>query len=437
MKIMMLSWEYPPKSVGGLAQHVYDLSTALADGGQEIDLITVGDHELPSFERVNGVQVHRVAPYNLNAPHFIPWIIQLNISMLEKAVSLFDSEGYYDIIHAHDWLVAYTGRALKHIHKIPLAATIHATEYGRNRGLHNQDQNYISDVEWWLTFEAWKVICCSNYMKNELKNIFGLPEDKIRVIFNGVDMDNYKVRVAEDGQETFREQFAAPEEKIIFFVGRLVQEKGVQILLEAAPKILYYYPRTKFVIAGKGPMMKELRHKALELGVAERVIFTGYINDDTRNLLYASSDAAVFPSLYEPFGIVALEGMATKTPVVVSDTGGLSEIIEHGKDGLKVYPGNPNSLADNILKILMDEKTAEKLSQNAYQKVSNHYTWEGIARKTMRVYEEVLEEYEMSSFKREAKRFNEARFESLNKTLAHTRNDREHYTLARQGRELH
>ncbi|PKM79350.1 MAG: glycosyl transferase family 1, partial [Firmicutes bacterium HGW-Firmicutes-13] len=325
MKIMMLSWEYPPKSVGGLAQHVYDLSTALADDGQEIDLITVGDHGLPSFERVNGIQVHRAAPYNLNAPHFIPWIIQLNISMLEQAVSLFNHEGYYDIIHAHDWLVAYTGRALKHIHKIPLIATIHATEYGRNHGLHNQDQNYISDVEWWLTFEAWKVICCSDYMKKELKNVFGLPEDKIRAIYNGVDLENYQSRVAKDGQKSFRNQFATSEEKIVFFVGRLVQEKGVQVLFEAIPKILYYYPRCKFVIAGKGPMMEELRQKALEMGIAERVIFTGYVNDETRNLLYASSDVAVFPSLYEPFGIVALEGMATQTPVIVSDTGGLSE----------------------------------------------------------------------------------------------------------------
>ena len=413
MRIMMFSWEYPPKSVGGLAQHVYDLTSALVDSGQEVDLITVGDHELPQVEEVKGINVHRVTPYNLTPPHFIPWIIQLNISMLEKAISLFNKE-QYDLVHAHDWLVGYAGRALKHIYKVPLVATIHATEYGRNNGLHNDDQKFISDVEWWLAYEAWRVICCSSYMESELKKIFGLPRDKISVIYNGVNLENYQPNASKSELKTFRNQFAAPEEKIVFFVGRLVKEKGVQVLLDAAPQILKYHPKTKFIIAGKGPMMSDLRDKALALGVAEIVIFTGYIEDDIRNLLYAVSDAAVFPSLYEPFGIVALEGMATRTPVVVSDTGGLSEIVEHNVDGLKAFMGNPISLADNLLKVLMDEKIAQKLSRNAYQKVTGQYSWQGIAGKTSKVYEEVLEYYRKSPWSEEAEELYRTMLESLN-----------------------
>ena len=413
MRIMMFSWEYPPKSVGGLAQHVYDLTSALVESGQEVDLITVGDNGLPSVEEVNGINVHRVTPYDLTPTHFIPWIIQLNISMLEVAVSLFNKE-QYDLVHAHDWLVAYAGRALKHIYKVPLVATIHATEYGRNNGLHNDDQRFISDVEWWLSFEAWRVICCSSYMEDELKKVFGLPKDKLSVIYNGVDIENYQPQGSTDALKTFRNQYAAPEEKIVFFVGRLVKEKGVQVLLESAPQILKYHPKTKFIIAGKGPMMSELRDKALDLGVAERVIFTGYVDDDTRNLLYAASDVAVFPSLYEPFGIVALEGMATRTPVVVSDTGGLSEIIEHNVDGLKAFMGNPISLADNILKVLMDDKTARRLSRTAYHKVTDYYSWHRIARKTIKVYEEVLEYYRQSPWSEEAQELYKTMLDSLN-----------------------
>ncbi|UNC93261.1 glycosyltransferase family 4 protein [Candidatus Contubernalis alkalaceticus] len=424
MRIMMFSWEYPPKSVGGLAQHVYDLTSALVETGQEVDLITVGDHQLPSVEKVKGITVHRVTPYDLTTPHFIPWIIQLNISMLEVAVSLFNTE-QYDLVHAHDWLVAYAGRALKHIYKVPLIATIHATEYGRNNGLHNDDQRYISDVEWWLGFEAWKVICCSSYMEKELKNIFGLPKDKISVIYNGVDIENYQANVSKEAVKSFRNQFASPEEKIVFFVGRLVKEKGVQVLLEAAPQILNYHPKTKFVIAGKGPMMNDLRNKALDLGIAERVIFTGYVDDDTRNLLYASSDAAVFPSLYEPFGIVALEGMATRTPVIVSDTGGLSEIIEHNVDGLKAFVENPISLADNILKVLMDEKTAKRLSQTAYRKVTDHFSWMGIARKTVTVYEEVLDYYRQSPWSAE----NEELYKTMLQSLSIQQGKQEEYAV--------
>lgn len=394
----MFSWEFPPKSVGGLAQHVHDLSIALAEEGHEVHIITCGGQGLPAFDNVRGVQVHRVTPYSLSAPDFKTWILHLNLAMLEYTITLLNHlNGEIDLVHCHDWLTAYAARAVKHSCNVPLVATIHATEAGRNHGLHNDEQRYISDVEWWLTYEAWRVIVCSRYMEDEIRRVFQLPKDKLQVIPNGVDPAKFTVRNLEAG---FRNNYAHAEEKIVFFVGRLVQEKGVQVLLEAVPKILHYHPKTKIVVAGKGPNEHYLRTRTRELGIEHSVYFTGYIDDETRNKLYRCADVAVFPSLYEPFGIVALEGMAARTPVVVSDTGGLSEIIDHEVNGLKTYTGSANSLADNVLRVLCDDDFAGRLKAKAFQDVLEVYNWTRIAEKTVGLYEEVLALHRNSNWQR-------------------------------------
>ncbi|MBF7081907.1 glycosyltransferase family 4 protein [Desulfallas sp. Bu1-1] len=394
MRVAMLSWEFPPKSVGGLAQHVYDLTRALSAMGVEIHLFTMGDPNIPEFERVNGVNVHRVIPYSVSSPDFTTWVAQFNVALLERAISIFGENDRFQIIHAHDWLVAYTARALKHAYRIPLVATIHATEYGRNYGLHNDTQRHISDVEWWLCYEAWRVICCSHYMLGELKYVFQIPDDKVVVIPNGVDTDNFVPK----NNNISRNNYAAPDEKIVFYVGRLVREKGVQVLLDAVPMILAQVPNTKFIISGKGPCLNELQNQASRLGIADRLYFTGYIDEYTRNSLYSWADVAVFPSLYEPFGIVALEAMAARTPVVISDTGGLSEIVTHNYDGLKAYPGNPRSLADMILRILHNPQLAQQLQQNAYQKVKRQFNWRDIAAGTLDTYRKVWEEHRLTDW---------------------------------------
>ncbi len=396
LRILMLSWEYPPRSVGGLAQHVYDLTTALAAAGEEVHLITIGAPELKEREEINGIHVHRVQPYNLSAPDFLTWIQQLNLRMIEYAVPLINSLEDLDLVHAHDWLVAYAGRVLKHAYRVPLIATIHATEYGRNQGLHNDLQRYISDVEWWLAYESWRVIVCSHYMEQEMKRVFQVPADKIRIVPNGVDLARYQKG---EGAHLSRSHYAIPDEKIVFFVGRLVQEKGAQLLLDAVPKVLQYYSKAKFVIAGKGPAQEYLKNKARDMGVYERVYFTGYIDDDTRDFIYREADVAVFPSLYEPFGMVALEAMAARTPVVVADVGGLSEIVQHEVNGLKCYPGNANSLADNILRLLHEPELSHRLAECAYQDLRKLYTWDEIAYQTREVYAEVHDDYEESAWK--------------------------------------
>lgn len=387
-KVLMLSWEFPPKTVGGLARHVYDLSRALAAQGEEIHVITCYVPGAPDYERVDGVHVYRVQPRQCDTGNFLRWVECLNIAMVERAHRLIREHGF-ELIHAHDWLVAQAAKDLKDRYRIPLVSTIHATEYGRNRGIHNDIQRHINQIEWQLTYESWEVICCSRYMARELAQVFQLPAEKIIIIANGVEIKNVQPRAVDPG---FRNRFAAPYEKMVYFIGRLVAEKGVQVLIKAVPQILRQFPDTKFVISGKGPYQDHLENLAAKLGVREKVYFTGFANDETRNLLFAGSDIAVFPSLYEPFGIVALEAMATRVPVIVSETGGLAEVIEHGADGLKVSPGDVDGLAGAVVSLLGDPALAHRISQAAWDKVNSTYNWGVIAAETINVYNEIISE---------------------------------------------
>lgn len=389
MRILMLSWEYPPRIVGGISRVVHDLAQKLGEQGNEVHVVTCWEEGTCEIEKDKNVFVHRVHTYDVNPNNFIDWVLQLNFSLLERSIRILNEKGKADIIHAHDWIVAFAAKVLKHSYSIPLISTIHATEHGRNWGIHNDVQRYISSVEWWLTYESWKVIVNSNYMNNEVKNLFQLPEDKTRVIPNGIDINKFS---GYKKDYNFRRKFALDNEKIVFFVGRLVNEKGAHILLDAVPKVLKYYYDAKFVIAGKGPQFDYLRGKAMEMNISHKVYLTGYVSDEDLCKLYKCADIAVFPSLYEPFGIVALEGMVANVPVVVSDTGGLGDIVRHGVDGMKCYTGNSNSLADCILEILFNPDKAELMKKNALEKVKRIYNWDIISQQTMDVYREVVEE---------------------------------------------
>ena len=191
MKILMLTWEYPPRIVGGIARVVHDLSQRLIKDGHEVTVITYREGEMPYYENDKGVDVYRVDNYMINPNNFIDWIMQLNFNMITKANELIAEKGKFDVIHAHDWLVAYSAKTLKNSYGIPLVSTIHATEAGRNSGIHDEVQRYVNDTEWLLTYESSEVIVNSKYMKNELQRLFGLPYEKINVISNGININSY------------------------------------------------------------------------------------------------------------------------------------------------------------------------------------------------------------------------------------------------------
>ena len=388
MKILMLTWEYPPRIVGGIARVVHDLSKRLIKDGHEVTVVTYRDNtDVPSYENDKGVNVYRVDNYMIHPNNFIDWIMQLNFNMLSKATEIINKEGDFDVIHAHVWLVTYAAKSLKNAYDIPIVATIHATEAGRNSGIHDETQRYINDTEWLLTYEASEVIVNSNYMKNEIQRLFGLPYEKINVIPNGVNISNF---VGVERDYDFRRQYAMDNEKIILYVGRLVYEKGVQNLIAAMPKILANYHDSKLIIAGRGGMMDELKQEASNLGLDNKVYFTGYLDSKSVQKMYKCADVAVFPSTYEPFGIVALEGMLSGTPVVVSDVGGLNEIVQHGENGMKSYAGNPNSLADSIVSLLYDPALCMKVAKNAKAKVKAEYNWQKIAQDTHFAYQKAI-----------------------------------------------
>ena len=387
MKILMLTWEYPPRVVGGIARVVYDLSRTLIKDGHDVTVVTYKDGDAPYFEDDKGVKVYRVDNYMINPNNFIDWIMQLNFSLIAKANEIIAEQGNFDVIHAHDWLVAYAAKTLKNSYNIPIVATIHATESGRNSGIHDETQRYINDTEWMLTYEASEVIVNSNYMKNELQRLFGLPYEKINVVPNGVNLNLFN---GVERDYTFRRRFAMDNEKIILFMGRLVYEKGVQHLISAMPKILNGYHDSKLVICGKGGMLEELQAQVNNMEISNKVYFAGYMSGKDVQKMYKAADIAVFPSTYEPFGIVALEAMLSENPIVVSDIGGLNEIVEHRVNGMKAYCGNPNSIADSILELLYDHKLCADITKKAKNKVRNEYNWSKIAQDTHFTYQKAI-----------------------------------------------
>ena len=387
MKILMLTWEYPPRVVGGIARVVNDLSKRMIKDGHEVTVVTYREGNAPYYELDKGVKVYRVDNFMIKSNNFIDWVMQMNFNMVAKASEIIQKEGNFDVIHAHDWLVAYAAKTLKHAFNIPIVSTIHATEAGRNSGIRDEQQKYINDTEWMLTYESTEVIVNSNYMKNELQRLFGLPFEKINVVPNGVNLLSFS---GIDRDYEFRRKYAMDNEKIILFMGRLVYEKGVQHLIAAMPKILSRYNDVKLVIAGKGGMTDELKAQADALGLGPKVYFAGYMNGKDVQKLYKAADISVFPSTYEPFGIVALEAMLAERPIVVSDAGGLNEIVQHRENGMKSYMGNANSIADSILELLFDQQLCTNVVKKAKAKVKNEYNWNKIAQDTHFIYQKAI-----------------------------------------------
>lgn len=395
LKAMMLSWEYPPRVIGGISPHVYFLSKGLAEVGVKVYVVTCDFPGAPAHETIDGVEVYRVDSYKAPSPDFATWVYLMNLNMQKEAAALATKlPGKIDLFHAHDWLVANAGIGLKHIFRKPLLATMHSTEVGRREGVHTTTEKMIHETEAWLTYEAWRVICCSNYMVQHVKWAFGLPNDKLVMIPNGVNALAYE-SIRKQDCVSFRRAFALSEEKLVLFVGRLVYEKGAHVLINAIPRILEKV-NAKFVIVGSGYMTNQLSNIVKSMGLEHKVLFTGFLDEKNLLRLQTCADVSVVPSLFEPFGIVALEAMAAKSAVVVTDTGGLSEIVDHDSSGVKVYPNNTESLAWGTTRLLLDEKFRDQISENGYRKIKEEYDWDRIARDTKRVYEGVLGEYSKS-----------------------------------------
>lgn len=391
--MLLLSWEHPPVVVGGLGRHTAALSRHLAAEGHEVHVLTRGDGDAPADEWRDGVHVVRVneAPPRIpfDTDHLLAWVMALDIGLQSAAARLL-REYDIEVIHAHDWLVAYAAAGVKASHDLPLVATIHATEYGRHQGhLPSELSKVIHQVEWWLTYEARRVITCSRYMKRQVGTLFELPSDKIDVVPNGVAVEDF--RSPEREIADFRDQALRPDERMVVFAGRLEWEKGVQTVLHAMRRVLDEVGPVRFFVAGEGSYLTELRDLGRKLGLTRRVEFTGFLEDPELRLHYSAADVAVTPSIYEPFGLVAIEAMACGTPVVVGDTGGLREIAQGGA-GLRFEPEDPEGLADALIAVLTDERLAHRLVDRAADVIAGRYDWSKVARRTARIYGQAIAE---------------------------------------------
>lgn len=384
----MLSWEYPPRIIGGLARVVAQLSWKMVKQGWEVHVVTADHPGAPEHEIDQGVHVHRVKTQTDPTPDFLTWVHRLNFGLLQYAIELH-KKNPFDIVHAHDWMVCDAAWVMKKGFGLPLVATMHATEAGRMKGIHSDLQRYINQLEWRLTFESWRVIVNSQHMQSELQTQFNVPADKISVIPNGIDPELFDF---DFDPLPLRNQFAAEHEKIVLFVGRMVLEKGVQVLLHSVPSVVFECPGTKFLLVGTGYYLDDLKRTADQIGVNHDVKFLGYVSDPDLMRLYKIADVVCIPSLYEPFGIVALEGMAAKVPVVTSDTGGLPDFVEHMVNGITTYTDDAQSLSWGILKVLRNPELAQNLRDEGHKRVSTVYNWNIIASHTLEVYEQVLQE---------------------------------------------
>ena len=382
LRCLTLSWEYPPLVEGGLGRHLGRLAPGLVARGVDVHVLTRGAPA--TVEAADGVVVHRVAepPRPDDIARFVAWVGRMNADMLAAGAGLGDA---FDVVHGHDWLVAEAADRLAARFGCPLVMTIHATEHGRHRGwVATEPQAQIHAVECQAVGGAQRLIACSEYMRGHLADVFGVDERRISVIPNGVDVAPPSPR----DLTAVRAGLATPAERLILLAGRLVYEKGFQLAIEALPGLVDRLGPVRLVIAGAGIHEPALRAAVADRGLGERVTFLGWVGAGRLADLYAVADVCVVPSLYEPFGLVALEAMARGCPCVAADTGGLREIVPDGEVGLRFTAGDASSLAAAVERILGDGRLRARLVAAACEHVGG-FSWAAVAARTAGVYREL------------------------------------------------
>ncbi|HEX4251829.1 MAG TPA: glycosyltransferase family 4 protein [Pseudonocardia sp.] len=393
MRVLLVSWEYPPVVVGGLGRHVHALARRLAAAGHEVRVLsrqpagTDASTHPTEEEQVDGVCVLRAAedPAHLEFERdLVAWTLGMNHGML-RAAPRWLGGWRPDVVHAHDWLVAHAAIGLADLLEVPLVVTLHATEAGRHAGwLTSVVSQQVHSVEWWLAQRADALITCSEAMRTEAAGLFDREPDSISVLHNGIEPRRWRVRRSE--VDAVRERHAPDGAPLLLYFGRLEYEKGVHDLIAALPRIRRAHPGTRLVIAGHGTHVDFLIEQARAHRVRRAVELVGHLSDRALAALVTAVDAVVLPSRYEPFGMVALETAAAGAPLVASTAGGLGEVVRDGVTGLSFAPGDVAGIATAVRAVLDDPAAAQTRARAARARLRTEFDWDQITAATAQVY---------------------------------------------------
>ena len=408
MRIGFFVWEYPPALVGGLGTYAEYITREFVAMGNDVTVFTLNPGNLKTREIIKGVEVHRplVADASNVLPMFVTddlkkWgtnirmfndIFIYNVLSASKFInSMLKKENcHYDVVCVHDWLSSIAGTMVKNQTKVPVAFHVHSTEWGRSGG---QGSEVVSHLEGATAQKVDKIVTVSHAMQEDLMK-HGWPNSKISVVWNGVDPQRYDPKNCEhEDVEAIRSKYGIkPEEKMVLFLGRLTWVKGVTNLVQAMPTILEDYPNTKLVILGKGEQQYDILETANRLGINSHIACQfEFVPENERILHYAAADACVFPSTYEPFGIVSLEAMSMAKPIVVGAQGVVGfreQVVSSGADqnGMHVNGGNSADIAWGIKEVLSDSDRARKWGENGRKRVLQYFTWRKAAEQTLNIY---------------------------------------------------
>ena len=376
MRILLVTWEFPPETVGGVGAHVDGLSKSLAKDGHEVCIFTLAAPGIVEDQILAGVRIIR-------ADVDLPWLPE------NDAVGFVSSGNHHitallaqlddwrpDVVHAHDWRSAWAGHTLATLCAVPLVTTFHSTARGRHGGnVPDGDPASIHSVESWIANVSQRVICCSRFMQREVIDGFELMPDHVQLIPNGVDVDVWA---------PIGDQYRS---RLVLAWGRVQYEKGFQVLAQAIGRLRGRVPGIRCVIAGRGPYLPELQSQVDIEGVSDLVHLAGYVTDEELRSLLHEAGCVVIPSLYEPFGLVALESLAANAPTIVARTGGLAEIMEDTEASLMFDPGNAKELATRIERVLMNSHVSQNMQAQGAEILHARFSWDAIARSTVSAYE--------------------------------------------------
>lgn len=380
----MLSWETLHSiAVGGVAAHVTELSASLERAGHQVHVFTRLNAGQKHYEQIHGVHYHR-CPMNLSKD-FVDEVNGMCSSFAHHFAGVEDFVGEFDVVHAHDWLAVNAMIWIKQGRGRRGVLTMHSTDYGRSGNVfHGGQSERVRHQERAGTYWADRVIAVSYATRDELMWMYEVPGDKVDVVYNGVSMHRFEGAL--DQGAVKRRYGIGPTDPTVLFCGRLVQQKGADLMLDAIPHVLHHYPNAKFVYAGDGHLRHSLERRARDLRIDHAVRFLGHRDGGELIDLFKMSDALCVPSRNEPFGIVVLEAWSAGKPVIATMNGGPNEYVRHGIDGLKIYP-QVDSVAWGLGTLFQDWTHARVMGENGRQAVAKSFTWDVIAGKTIEVYE--------------------------------------------------